>query len=54
MQDVFGGEVKFFAVHGRVIIDTSGLGIGLDAPQREEYAQLLVAASHEADAQVTP
>jgi hypothetical protein len=51
MQDVFGGEVKFFAVHGRVTIDTSGLGIVLGAAQREQYAQLLVASSHEADAQ---
>jgi hypothetical protein len=51
MQDAFGGEVKFFAVQGRVTIDTSGLGIVLDAPQRDQYAQLLVASSHEADAQ---
>jgi len=39
---------------GMVLLTTTARGVALDAAQREELAQALVAASHDADRQGAP
>ncbi len=48
--DAFGGEITFFTVQDRVTIDTSGLALVLDAPQREEFQRLFMEAERCAEA----